>query len=161
MPTWPTDDPLITTIMDDLVTTLQGIAGSPTYRTTVRPGTVEVVGFNPVQKSLFPTATLSPATVDWTDGRYPLLGATMTTTATLVAESTSDPRKVIEDFMTDAVQALIADHTRGGNARDTHVIRSEPFIPFGEDGTPLGFVAADLTVTVVFAQLRTNPTSPQ
>jgi hypothetical protein len=159
---YPTDNSVAQEIMDDLKSALQAINGAPNYRTTVRAGQVEVLGANPLQKNIFPTAMLSAPRITWSDARFPLLMGTLFTTATLVAMNKTDPRGTIEDFVADAIQALaVVDHTRGGYARDTHVQDSEIYIPFGEDGEPLPIVSADLTISVNFAQLRTDPSTAQ
>lgn len=156
---YPTDDPVVTLIMDDLVTAIDSITGA-SYRTTIRTGQTQVVGRNPIQKLLFPCATLTPPRVSWSDDRYPLLAGTLFTTVSLFSIDRTNTEKTIRDFVTDAIQALVVvDHTRGGVARDTHVLDSEEYVPFGEDGVAIPIVAADLAISVTFAQLRTDPSS--
>jgi hypothetical protein len=156
---WPSGTSVRSSILSNLVTTLQGITGSPTYKTTVQR--VTLAGIDPSAITVDPAILVVPARVAASDDRLELIMGTMTTTLVLAlrdqttaeAGGANVPTPVY-DFIEDVRLALLTDVTRGGFARDTHVLSDDPF-PLDVSDPLWG---AELSISIDYAHSRSDPT---
>jgi hypothetical protein len=152
---YPTDDPARATIMGNIVTALQGIAGAPTYRTTVHSSNVKVLGANALQLPSFPALIVEVERQTTTDNVFPMILQRMQFDVLAAVESRTDALKKVRDLIEDVRIALLTDVSRGGLAVDTHVTADEPFVP--EVSQPL--YAARITVDVQYRHQRLDPSA--
>ena len=149
---WPSGDTIRKLVVDDVKTTLEAITGSPTYKTTVE--LVEIAGKNALTLNVFPAAIISPPAIQTRGDRLDIIQATLDLTVTLAVRSYEDTiPDALYEFVEDVRVALLSDVTRGGVAMDTQVTADAPFA-LGPSDPIFG---ADLSVEVLYRQLRTDP----
>lgn len=144
----PSGTPLKEQIIENLVTTLQGISAGDDYYTTVEQ--VARVDGGPMELKMFPAAAVLPMHTE-----YDREGSHGTTTIraflyvqiSLFIRSRTEGALKIERFVRDVHKALIEDRTRGDRAMHTSMISDEVTYPT-EDDEP--FTIADLVVEVVY-----------
>ncbi len=151
---YPTDDPTIEAILDNVRTTLLSIQGGPTYRTTILGA--EHVGLNEVDIKSHPFVAIGPPQFTFSDSQYRVIANSLTLTLLAVVKTQTDTMKALRNLMADVGLAMRADHTRGGYAKDTHVTGAIPDVP--DPTHPLA--AVELSVSIDYRHLTTDPSSP-
>jgi len=147
---YPTDNSVRQKVMENLVSTLEGIDGASPYRTAVKH--VEVVEKSALEIPTYPAVAVYPALIEYADDRPHIVTCTMTCSLMPVIRSMTTPFVKLYDLIEDIRIALTADVTRGGNAILTRVEADNPFVP--DPAEP--FVGSMLTVTIIYRQLRAD-----
>jgi len=152
-------------ILADLKTTIEGVTGGANWNTAV--ARVDVVDGDGVDQIEVPWAGIFHASTDASyQGRAAMGGGVPAGLAQKVAlyyvalamsSGGDDPASDIARYRDDVTAALHQTHTRGGNARDTHVIATEILTKTYQES----HVQATLSVEVVFAHLFGDPTTPK
>lgn len=147
-------DPVEERILENIKTTLTGINGAPTYNTTVK----QVVEFEAWDDDLITPACMVLAEAsqeedsEFSDRQVVTLEFRIV--AVLSQWTQSSARQATSRFAADIKLALLADITRGGHARDTHITRTERFHYDVQGGPRAGIV---LYGNVQFRHLRNDP----
>ena len=143
-------------ILDNIETTLQGITVANGYNYTFTAETVQrwkQHGNNFVD---VPCIVINAAPEEKAPGPDPYLTCRLTVHIdvwTRQIESDNTPTdKIINKLLADVEKALMADHTRGGSARETNLVGNVPFEAV--DGSHVGII---VDIEIVYQHLRTNP----
>ena len=155
--TYPSGTLVKDRIVLDIKSTLEAIA-SPTNHTTVvsvrRYGVDNpFFAFNAQE---FPAIIISPVDVTRSNTVAGELTCEMNLTARCMVFDRETFASELEWFAADVQQSLLVDHTRGGDAWDTHVFAEDIAQP--EDVSGLAYV--DVSIRVRFAHLYADPTTP-
>lgn len=142
-------------MLENIRTTLLSIQGGPTYNHTIR----NVVEFEAWDDDLmvFPSCMLIASSTTEEDSQFTdrqTIGMDFSVIAVLRDWVQSSARKQTSRLAADIKLALLADVTRGGYARDTHITRTERFHYDVGTGPRAGIT---LYGNVQFRHIRANP----
>ena len=154
----PSGEPVKEDILQNLKTTIEGIAAGGDYYTDVRE--VSLLEAEPTMVSQYPCAIISPlgteydhpgtATMNTITGHYRVR-------ATLLVRTRTNAALSIERFVRDVQKSILIDITRGGNAIDTYMTSDDVFYPTELDEPVAG---ADCVILVHYRTLRTDLNTP-
>lgn len=154
---YPTGTPVDEAILDDLVSTLQGIA-TPAYHSTV----VSVERFSPSDATRiyeFPCLLVGTPIITWSDAINPLLEGVIRLVIRGVVEDLETHQQSLSWLAADIRAALLADVSRSGLAVDTKIVQQEAYMLIAEAGDPVA--AVDVTVQIRFRHLYSDPNTAQ
>lgn len=134
-------DSIKSQILDNIVTTLQGVTAANGYNRTIR-------AVSRSAKSLMEAARdmvfVGASRVEYPTSLEPNSSALLTVMLDCVAEDMDNLPKAVDDLASDVVKALGVDVTRGTLAIDTNVISIEELIM--EDLEPMGACLVEVQV---------------
>lgn len=148
---YPTDPPIRKLILDNVKTTLEGINGAGSYRSTVQK--VAHIGLNALDIQTYPFVAIGPPSFRFDDGQYSKISVELTLTLLLVIRTATNATDTLHDLLEDVGLALRADVTRGGYAVDTHLRGDNQFVP--EISEPI--YGTEVEVAITYRHLNTDP----
>lgn len=150
----PSRTPVRQLVLEDIEAALQAIA-PPDYASTMAPGQVRRYGATRTNVSDYPGCVVVPLEETTDDSRTLLQEHLMVVALQFIVRS-STWKTALLALLADARVALLADHTRGGNAAWTRIIAEEVFD--AEPSTPIA--TAQMIVHVLYRTRYDDPTTP-
>ncbi len=159
----PSSEPVQERILDDVVTTLQGINGGATYWNTVIAAYVQRLNVAPPQAANTGTMQIfvGEASTEYDNERSKVVGTVageMRLQITVLFRTATDVQKTIRRAIMDVHTALYVDIQRSNLAYNTRLIRDEPFYPT-EEVEPI--CGAEILVAVDYRAQRSDLSSVQ
>lgn len=150
---YPASTPVSELILQNIVTAVAGINGSPNYKMTVR--TARRWNGDDFDINEFPAVVVVPTQESHEDGRLSLVTSTMEIALHIVLRS-SDWHQQMNDLLADTRMALTSDVTRGGYAVTTQILTSQVF-DVSRTAEPVASGVVELRV--LYRTLYNDPTT--
>lgn len=145
-------------VIDDLVTTCEGIA-TPSYFFTVE-AVKAIANIDTQWQAEFPCILIGEPTITFDDGVNGRLAGEMRLVIRGCVEDRIAGYASARKLGADIRKAVLADHTRGGVALDTHVDTQELIEIPGDPQTAGPIAAVDVAVRINFRHQYDDPTIP-
>lgn len=155
----PSSESIKEQILDDILTTLQGINGGATYFNTVTAGNVRRLDMAPPTIGTSPTILVAPTGTTYDNPRSGVLrtvAGSLRVEIACIIRTATDVAKKVERIIHDVHTALFVDITRSGLAINTRVVADDVWYPTDESEPLCG---ANIIVVVDYRALRTDLTS--
>lgn len=157
----PSSQPVKEQILDDVITTLQGINGGATYFFDIVDANIKRLDVAPPMVSTYPSIFVGPAGTEYDNPRSEVVrtvAGSLRLQISCYLRTATDVAGEVERLIHDVHTALYVDITRSGLAINTRLVRDEVFYPT-EATEPI--CGADIFVDIDYRALRTDLTTVQ
>ena len=149
---WPSGTTVREQVLDNILSTCLSIS-APGSKTTVN--FAGFVGNDVFMVPGYPAVLLASPSVSYDDSIHGIISCKMRVAVVLVLDTSTNTLDSISDFVEDFRMALLADHTRGGVAVDTHISQDDT----APTSVPEPYIVADVVLDVTYRHLRADPTA--